>query len=217
MYKNDDLLNQAYNTNVTITSEILGMEVTLTKKEIGNIYLETGHVVAIDPFVCYKPEAFLTTVPPGAYPVSISVANFKDSFGTADNRVALAMLKFSDKKPVRWEMATTSEKQQAGLADLKPDGYYGYGVDTGTGCFMDKSVADKIDADHETNYYEKFEDEFEANYVNTYSYMLTSAFGNENKDYACFSSGFGDGSYPSYFGFAEDGTPCALVTDFCLI
>ena len=33
----------------------------------------------------------------------------------------------------------------------------------------------------------------------------------------CFSSGWGDGSYASYFGFDADGRPSALVTDFAVL
>jgi hypothetical protein len=32
----------------------------------------------------------------------------------------------------------------------------------------------------------------------------------------CFSSGFGDGTYPSFFGFGPNGPVCQLVTDFGL-
>lgn len=32
----------------------------------------------------------------------------------------------------------------------------------------------------------------------------------------CFRSGFGDGSYPSFFGFDANGQVCQLVTDFGL-
>ena len=82
---------------------------------------------------------------------------------------------------------------------------------------MDRTVAERIASDTDTNFYEKFEAEFEASYIPTYNYLLCSAFGGEHKDFACFSSGWGDGYYPSYFGFDEEGNPCALVTDFCIL
>jgi hypothetical protein len=33
----------------------------------------------------------------------------------------------------------------------------------------------------------------------------------------CFSSGWGDGHYPSFFGLASDGRPHVLLTDFLLL
>jgi hypothetical protein len=32
-----------------------------------------------------------------------------------------------------------------------------------------------------------------------------------------FSSGWGDGSYPSYFGLDAEGTPLVLMTDFQIL
>ncbi|MCL1895803.1 MAG: DUF4241 domain-containing protein [Clostridiales bacterium] len=216
MYINEENLNSAYEDEATLMSE--GLEITLTKLSLGDLYLSTGLIVANDPFVCFETEPFTISVEPGHYPVTISVAHYpiRETVGE-DRRVALAMLRFSDQKPVRWEMAVTSEKQAAGLSELGEDDFFGYGVDSGTGGFMDKAVADKIAKDTDTDFYEKFEEELEATYVHTYNYLLCSAYGGEHKDFACFSSGWGDGSYPSYFGFDDEGRPCSLVTDFCIL
>ena len=39
-------------------------------------------------------------------------------------------------------------------------------------------------------------------------------FGQHNL--AAFTSGFGDGRYSTYIGFAANGKPCRLITDFGL-
>ena len=46
---------------------------------------------------------------------------------------------------------------------------------------------------------------------------MTDATKCGRNDFAAFSSGYGDGAYPSYFGFDEDGKPCVLVTDFLVL
>ncbi|MCL2236123.1 MAG: DUF4241 domain-containing protein [Defluviitaleaceae bacterium] len=193
------------------------MVVTITKKYLGEIYLPTGQIVANDPLVLFETEPFTVTVEPGHYPVSISVAHFPDNGYGEDRRVAIAMLKISNNKPIRWEMAMVSDEQR--LENMKMDEFLGYGVDSGTGGFMDKAIADKLDelAKKDNYVLDKFEDELNGTYVHTYSYMLVDALGEGHKSVAAFSSGFGDGCYPSYFGFDENDKPCALVTDFCII
>jgi len=214
MYKNEEILNYADKEEVTLTTE--DGEITLTKMELGNLYLATGQIVANDPYICFETTPFIITEKPGYYPVSISITHYKHT-GSEDKRVALALLKLSDKKPVRWEMALTSENTAEELEKLGKDEFFGYGVDSGTGGFMDKTVAEKLAAGAGANVYDKIAKEFNASYVPTYSYLLCSAIGGEHKDFACFSSGWGDGCYPSYFGFDEEGNPCALVTDFCIL
>jgi len=211
MYKNEEVLNYADREEVILTTE--DREITLTKMELGNLYLATGQIVANDPLFCWELTPFTVTVKPGYYSVSISVVHFKHN---EDRRVALAMLKLSDKKPVRWELALTSEDAETGVDKLGKDGFFGYGVDSGTGGFMDKTVAEKIATDN-IDIYEEFSEEFDASYVSTYCYLLCNSFGGEHKDLACFSTGWGDGRYPSYFGFDEEGNPCSLVTDFFIL
>lgn len=123
------------------------------------------------------------------------------------------MIKFSDRKPVKWEMALVGEEK---LAELEEDDFYGYGVDSGTGGFMDKSLADKV-LELDLDIYDEFEKQFDETYVYTYSYAIGNLLGGEQNEVVAFSSGYGDGSYPSYFGFDEAGEPCVLVTDFLVL
>jgi len=229
MYKDERSLNYAYEDEVKITikqvqkdgSKVIRKEVqaSINKQVLGDLQLATGQIVANDPFVCFETDPFTVTVTPGSYPVSISVVHLPCNGYGEDKRVALAMIKFSDKKPVRWEMALTNEKQAEELDTIKEGNFFGYGVDSGTGGFMDKTVADKLAEQEKSGeyIYDKFEDEFNAAYAHTYSYILADATGSGDNDFVAFSSGFGDGCYPSYFAFDGDGEPCALVTDFCAI
>ncbi len=81
---------------------------------------------------------------------------------------------------------------------------------------MDKAIADKI-TELDTNVYDEFEEQFDKTYIHTYSYAIGSITGGEHNEVAAFSSGYGDGCYPSYFGLDEAGKPCALVTDFLVL
>ena len=188
---------------IEITTE--DEEIKLSKKDIGLLSLPTGKIVACDPIVCGQLTEFRRTVHPGSYPVSVYIARI-DGF---DTRVALASLRFSDKKPVKWEMAL---KEGQNIEELE-DGYiFGYAVDAGTGGFMDKAAADKID-ETDIDMFDMLDDTlFNDDHK---PYGIVSVTG-EN-DVAAFLSGYGDGYYASYFGIDEDGNLCILVTDFDIL
>lgn len=216
MYKNEKLLNLADHAEVKVVSE--GKEFNLTRLEMGDLFLPTGKIVANDPFVLFETEPFTHAVPPGHYPVQLSVASM-DSFGAEDKRVAMAMLKFSDKNVARWELAII-DGQEENLGGLGDDDFFGYGVDSGTGGFMDAFVANALTTDEkykDEDFFEKFEEELKASYTHTYDYLLADVLDSGEKNFACFSSGFGDGSYPSYFGYDDKGEICRLVTDFLVV
>ncbi|MCS3482685.1 DUF4241 domain-containing protein [Bacillus altitudinis] len=48
------------------------------------------------------------------------------------------MIKFTNEQAIEWELATRAGQE---LKHLKEDEFYGYGVNTGMGCFMDAEAA----------------------------------------------------------------------------
>ena len=235
MYKNIKALDYVFcNSGALVENQ----NITLKKIDMGELYLESGEIVAADPFVLFEIDSFKVTVPRGSYNVSIFIAEMapislpeppepkglKKFFNkkkektvpvdaAPDKRVALACLKFSDKKAISWEMAMTGKEKFSD--NMKDDSFFGYGVDSGTGGFMDKIIADKLSSYDDL--YSEVSDEMDKTYEHTYSYILTNITKCGKNDFAAFSSGWGDGAYPSYFGFDEDGKPCVLVTDFMII
>ena len=94
---------------------------------------------------------------------------------------------------------------------------FGYGVDSGTGCFMDEETArlvvEELDA-------EEFSDaligEMDKTYENTWSWANLELETGKGATIVAFSTGIGDGMYASYFGLDESGEVVSLVTDFSL-
>lgn len=209
VYLNEKVLNYVYHNELHVTTKEGSYD--LTKQSLGQLSLPTGRIVANDPCVFFETDEFTISVKPGSYPVSIFVA----CSSSGDKRVALAMLELSDKKAVKWEMALVKNQIIDNLTG-SDDGYFGYGVDSGTGGFMDKQTADQI-SERGLDVYELFQAQFDGTYVHTYSYAIGSIDGGGDNDVAAFSSGWGDGCYPSYFGYDESGEPCALVTDFLIL
>lgn len=188
----------------------------LHRQELGLLQLPSGELVANDPLAFFETQPFLRRVPAGAYPVSIFV-HHELEYG--DRRVALAAIYFSQARPVRWEMALTAPTQD--VSTLEEEGFFGYGVDSGTGGFMDKRAAELLSAmeqdKQEQLLVDTLPEQMEHSYVHTYSTLNAPLEGAGGLNLIAFSSGYGDGGYPSYFGIDAQGEPCCLVTDFFLL
>jgi len=114
-------------------------------------------------------------------------------------------------------------KNRQELNQLKEGEFFGYGVNTGTGCFMDAEAAIYLQAyedkryqeDNNFYFYEEFAEALEQNYKHTWDWLVTRF--HDKVDIAMFTTGFGDGMYPSFWGLNENGEPACLVTDFLIM
>lgn len=131
-----------------------------------------------------------------------------------DQRVAFAIVNISSETPARWEMLTVGNQN---VFELKEDEIFGYGVDSGTGSFMDVSASrtllEKLSAHDQIA--PALMEEMEKTYRNTWSW-LNAEFGN-NSNMLAFSSGFGDGVYASYVGYTTEGKIAKVITDFSVV
>lgn len=185
-------------------------------EKIGDIELPSGQIVAFDPFIGMEEEAFTKQVTSGKYPVHLNIIRYKNE----DERIAFAMIKFSRKKVISWEMALQQEQR---INELQDDEFFGYGVDSGTGSFIDKESLNTLLAyekerqneDSDYYIYLEFEDDLNKTYKDTRSWLVTTI--KDNASISMFSTGWGDGFYPSFWGLDENGEIACLVTDFLLI
>src|SRR5688572_1614093 len=76
-------------------------ECRLDVKQIAELVLTSGKIVACDPFTLWGEQPFARAVPPGRYPVFLTIAHYKGG----DKREAFASVRFHPDNPVRWEMA----------------------------------------------------------------------------------------------------------------
>lgn len=199
------LFSQAFGSGVTVTTP--DGAVALSALEIGKLGVPSGRIVACDPFICDRTEAFSRRVPTGKFPVQLAIAKLPN-----DERVAFARILFADRPAVRWEMALRPGQT---LKDLKPGYIHGYGVDTGTGAFMDAAtLAPYLAATADEAATMRLVDVLNAAPVGSRAWLLRP-YGQANV--AMFSSGWGDGFYASYFGLDAAGRVVALVTDFGVV
>ena len=177
---------------------------------IGKIVISSGFVCAGDPIVNPKPSPFTQNVPVGEFPVSLAIAQFENG----DERIAFARINFSDESIKSWELAANAGQD---IRTLKEGNYYGYPVDSGTGCFTDAITAldwDRRMNEENGNYFDEVTQELDKSYRHTWSWANIKPDASKPGNTLLFSSGLGDGIYGSYFGFNDIGKLQCLVTDF---
>ncbi|MGF6345852.1 DUF4241 domain-containing protein [Variovorax sp. W2I14] len=187
--------------------------VHLQRQPCGAVNITSGRIVACDPLVQPERQPFARELQArGAFPVEV----LHDK-----GQHALAVLWLRDRGSLRaadlnWQMALMEGESLDTLGD---DEFYGYPVDAGLGCFMDPDAAiamaerDKREA-------------ADPDYSNYYDDVLAGEMGDTDVVDHCplgpgsasnmviFRSGWGDGSYPSFWALDASGEPVALVTDF---
>ncbi|HEV8696662.1 MAG TPA: DUF4241 domain-containing protein [Candidatus Limnocylindrales bacterium] len=198
-------LYAAFGSATTGTS--FGRSVTMTVDYAGDVILPTGRLVASDALIIDS-LPFAEAVPPGRHAVSVLVVEFADG----DRRVAAAMVTVAPNEPIRWELALVAGQDPATLG---PGEFFGYGVDSGTGAFTSPEATERL---RDLTAYEAC-----SNAVTAGMFPGEQRFGvtvevevdrASGTNVVAFSSGFGDGAYPSFVGFDDDGRPAVVLTDF---
>lgn len=189
-------------------------ESELYAEVLTHLHIVSGKIIACDPLVPHK-EPFERTISPGVYPVTAW-------WHKEEQRIAAVELKWSEKRPVRWEMATRPGQHEK---QLEEGHIFGYSADTGLGCFADALAIEQM-IELEDRLARELGDQYISFYDNKVEYVLAEHddhWGNlqvhtENRlNVVMFSSGYGDGFYASYFGISVDGEAVSLVTDFQLL
>ncbi|MFC4063448.1 DUF4241 domain-containing protein [Actinoplanes subglobosus] len=190
-----------------------GIAYVIERLPVGTVVAPTGEITACDPLTGARgAEAFTVTIEAGAYPLTAWVAVVSREEREPQHRTAALELTVSDQPAVRWEMAL-NEGQDVGVLD-EADGYFGYPVDAGVGTLADLSA---VTALAEWDY-----DQLEEVYIPAQippgpapiDGLIDETTG---ANVITVSTGWGDGVYPTFVGYAADGTISAFVTDFLVI
>lgn len=199
-------------------------EIEVDILDIGEINFPTGEILACDPLVDLEyAKPFIQKVPIGKYPIKIAVVPSKE-YG---DRYACVKIEFSKNKPIIYELAMTGAEEE--LDEAKDDEFYGFGVDAGMGC-----VADKKTQEEYIKYWKKLVEEEDADnpfddifddlliesakkypkYQREYGDWANWTIPNTDVNISVFTSGWGDGVYPSYFGYDKNGELCGFYIHF---
>ena len=205
------------------TEKVIG-NMAVDVLDIGAVHFPTGQIFACDPLVELEDTLpFLQTIPAGTYPVKICVVP-SEQYG---DRYACVKVEVSQEKPVRYELGMVgNENLDAALGD---DDYFGFGVDAGMGCIADIQTqaafktywAKRLEEDPDIDpYNDLFCDLLEENaqahpkYQGDCGDWLNWTVPDTDCNLPIFSSGWGDGYYPVYFGYDAKGKVCAVYVRF---
>jgi hypothetical protein len=193
--------------------------------EIGKLNIPTGKIVVCDPLVLPNTPPFTKTVRPGKYPVKIYIAKTKQ-WG---DRYAVAKLEFSSKKADKWVLATQGGQD---ISKLKhEDDFFGFPVDAGLAGFFDYNagidynnfVKNLIVKNPGGDIYDDFlaaefkKNAKEPNNPDDAGDWVNFKIPNTNNNMMMFRSGYGDGTYPVYWGMTKDNEVVSLVIDFFVL
>ncbi|MGN9763581.1 DUF4241 domain-containing protein [Micromonospora sp. SD12] len=180
---------------------------------VGDVVLPTGRVVGCDPVACPEDEPFTVEVAPGRYPARAWVAVVRGEDTEADRRVAALELVIHDEPAARWEMALVGDQD---VADLKSDGWFGYGVDTGIGTLADPIALAALETWDEDAVTDVFvADEPSGGPVPGHVVAVLDETTGANV--VTVWSGWGDGCYGTWIGRTADGRITSFVTDFMVV
>lgn len=199
----------------------------LIQLKIADLNLPSGKIITSDPFFTSDLRAFSRTVTPGKYPVKIYLREVDEEH----YRVAFAKIKFKETRATRWILAVSDDMDLEELNNMEEEDFFGFPVDAGLGCFIDEQTntlfLEKMDAFYKNNPDKNYYDDLLAEEFVKYS--ASSPYSREMGDWnnhvvdektqqnvVMFASGWGDGYYPTYWGYNDKNETVELVIDFLL-
>ena len=113
--------------------------VKLRIMDCGKLVLPYGRLVACDPFVFLEAENnYHINIPPGKYPVKVTMADVSGKGDGSHEREAYATLLLNDLPEVqRRPLEPLPDGELPSAESLHPDEVFGFSVDAGTACFVD--------------------------------------------------------------------------------
>ena len=197
---------------------------TIDTLEIGKVNFPTGKILVCDPLIELEDALpYIQTIPEGKYPVTISVM-VSEEFG---DRYACAKVKINENKPLYYDLGLIGNENLE--EELEEDEYFGFIVDAGMGCILDAQTqvafseywSKRCEAEEDIDpYNDLFCDLLEENYKKYPKYQrdcgdwFNWTIPETNLNIPIFASGWGDGVYPTYFSYDENGDVCGIYILF---
>lgn len=186
-----------------------GISYVVEPFDLGPLVLPTGHVVACDPLVPHT-MAFVDSVMPGRYELRAWVAVLHRNGAEWQRRITALQLVISDEPAVSWAMALLPGQD---VSALDADGYFGYGVDAGTGTLVDRAAMEALSRWD----YDRIEETFIPAQIRLdpiEAVIVATVDEPTGANVFVVGSGWGDGSYATYTGWTTEGNISSFVTDF---
>lgn len=222
----DMLCSPIHYDDLFAKKEIDGKEITIIK--MGEVHFPTGKILVRDPLVYLedrKEEPYFQEVPKGVFQLETLAAKIEEGHF----RYIATRIKFSDKKAKLYREALVGHEN---LDNLNKDSYFGFNVDAGLASVVDVVTRDQY-CDFVEEWYRKnpdkniYDDYFAQEFKK--SYELYPQYQRPDGDWINYQlegtdlsvpmiqSGFGDGTYPVYFGYDEEDNICELVIEYIFL
>jgi hypothetical protein len=199
--------------------EIDGEPHAIAVVECGELILPSGHLVAEDPFVSLQRDNSYYLVPPGTYPVRVTV----DETIQREMYVSLILAAADE---VERSFLTPYKPSGERYLEPDPDAYYGIGVDSGTVCYVDgEAVKRGMPPDAATWYDELFDNKSDNCWFRLMDNPAHIRAGLANiglpsatdgSNLILSHSGWGDGFYPVVGGCDAQGELVAVHIDLLI-
>ena len=182
--------------------------------DLAKLKVTSGKVVAADPFVSTDQQPLATDVPIGEHPLRLAV--LQGTMGRG--RVAFARVDLAERPVARWEAAKPIDMQRDAE---NPDGSWGVTVDSGVAAFFDEdagqatSAAVAADETFFDSWLERGQNAGFKDKGASGAFRLAADVGRGNV--VAFDTGWGEGTYTVFAGYAQDGTIAALLIDFDIL
>ncbi len=202
--------------------EIQGKEIFIL--DMGDISFPTGDILVRDPLVWLNRDekAYLQSVPKGRFRIETLVVKLEEDH----YRYALSRVKFRENLPVIYYEALKGDEN---LDDVDDDSIFGFNVDAGLATIVDVETRNAY-CDFEDKWYAEnpgkniYDDFFAAIFAKSAEEnplyqrdggdWINFKIPNSELSIPMIQSGFGDGRYPVYFGYDENGKLCDLVVEY---
>jgi hypothetical protein len=203
-----------------------GTPIALSVVDCGELVAPVGRLVVSDPFMGLEPAGnAVVAIPPGRYPVKVTLADVSGSGDGSHVREAYATLLLSDAPEVtRRVIPLVGEGEEAPTLDEGE--FVGFPVGAGTACFVDEGTLAAGMPAPDTWYDEVFESGEEGDW---FSRMDDPAhiregianvplpLATDGANVVLVHSGWGDGVYPVVGGYDAEGRLVRVHVDFMVV
>jgi hypothetical protein len=191
-----------------------------TVHDLGLLVLPSGRLEASDPFVSLG-ESLVVTVPAGAYPVRVTVADVSDEQDGSHLREAYLSVVLAEGVVARVEGLAPAGASDADEGEPDDELFHGVVVDAGTVAFADAEAVrtlmpegdwyeDLFDDGKPTSWFARMDD---PTHLRGGSANIVLPLASSGENVVLAHSGWGDGWYPVLGSYAADGTLLGVHID----
>jgi len=194
--------------------------------DCGFLNLPSGKLVACDPFVFLEqannPHVI---VPPGRYPVSVTLADVSENLDRSHIREAYATVRITTgAESYRQTLALARDGEPRPV--LSGDDFIGFAVDAGTACFIDDLAVATCMPESQTWSEGLFENDSDdcwfvrmddPNHIRAGIANIELPLARNGENILIIHSGWGDGSYPVVGSFDAADQLLAIHIDFFVV